>query len=59
MEKPELSGIKKNYPIGRINGILSQFKKLKVLAIGDAIIDEDHFTAVKGHATKDPILSVD
>lgn len=59
MEGPELSGIKKEYPLGRINEILSQFKKLKVLAIGDAIIDEYHFTTVKGHATKDPILSVD
>ncbi len=59
MEKVELGQIKEEYPIDKVREITSQFKKLKVLVIGDTIIDEYHFTIPKGRATKDPILSVD
>jgi len=59
MEKPELNEIKKKYPIERLKEIISEFKKIKTLVIGDTIIDEYHFTNTKGRATKDPILSVD
>ncbi|MBW2993161.1 hypothetical protein KY317_01140, partial [Candidatus Woesearchaeota archaeon] len=36
-----------------------KLKKLKVLVIGDTIIDEYIFTLPKGRAIKDPILSLD
>lgn len=54
-----VDNIKKEHPLERINQMLSQFKKLKVFVIGEAIIDEYNFTRPKGRATKDPILSVD
>lgn len=51
--------IKKSYPMGLIREIISKFRGTKVIVIGDAIIDEYHFTLPKGRAIKDPILSVD
>tara|TARA_Y100000310_G_scaffold262419_1_gene272090 strand:- start:13676 stop:14719 length:1044 start_codon:yes stop_codon:yes gene_type:complete len=59
MENQGLDEIKKKYPIERVKEIISQFKNIKTLVIGDTIIDEYHFTRSKGRATKDPILSVD
>lgn len=54
-----LERIKRKYPIEHIADMLSKFSKIKVIVIGDAIIDEYHFTIPKGRAIKDPILSVD
>ena len=51
--------IKKDYTLENIKEIVSQFKEIKTLVIGDAIVDEYHFTTPKGRAIKDPILSVD
>ena len=51
--------IKKKYTPGKLNDILGKFKNIKVVIIGDAIIDEYHFVAPKGRATKDPILSTE
>ena len=51
--------IKKEYTLGRIREMLSQFRDIKAIVIGEAIIDEYHYTVLKGRATKDPILSVD
>ena len=59
MEKSSLDNIKKEYPIERIKEIISKFKKIKALVIGETIIDEYNFTVPRGRATKDPILSVD
>lgn len=60
MEKSEyVDAVRKNYPVGSISQMLAKFQKLKVLVIGEAIIDEYHFTTPKGRAAKDPILSVD
>ncbi len=60
MEKLELiQKIKREYPVKSIKEIISQFKNIKTIIIGDAIIDEYHFTVPKGRAVKDPILSVD
>ncbi len=54
-----IDNIKKEYSNERIQEIISQFKDIKTLVIGDTIIDEYHFTIPKGRAIKDPILSVD
>lgn len=51
--------LKKEFPFERIKDMISEFRKIKILVLGDAIIDEYHFTIPKGRATKDPILSVD
>jgi bifunctional ADP-heptose synthase (sugar kinase/adenylyltransferase) len=39
--------------------LLDGLKTRKTIVIGDAIVDEYHFTVPKGRAIKDPILSVD
>jgi len=54
-----LDDVKRNYSLERIKEIISEFKGIKTLIIGDTIIDEYHFTVPKGRAIKDPILSVD
>ena len=54
-----LERTKKEHSLEQIKKMISQFKKIKTLVIGDTIIDEYHFTIPKGRATKDPILSVD
>ncbi len=60
MERERLIGeLKALYPLERLNELVGKFKPIKVLVIGDAIIDEYHFTSPKGRASKDPILSVD
>lgn len=60
MEKAEIiRRIKDQCSIGQIREIISKFKGIKTLVIGEAIIDEYHFASSKGRATKDPILSVD
>ncbi|MBS3132523.1 hypothetical protein J4470_00135 [Candidatus Woesearchaeota archaeon] len=59
MEESYIEGIKRKYSIEKLKEALSQFKRIKILVIGDTIIDEYHFTRPKGRATKDPILSVD
>ena len=60
MELSEYIGkIKKEFSLEQIRQMLSQFKGIKAIVIGEAIIDEYHFAVLKGRATKDPILSVD
>jgi len=60
MEKLELiEEIKKQCSLENVKEIISKFKDIKTLVIGETIIDEYHFAALKGRATKDPILSVD
>lgn len=60
MEKSNfVDKIKKEYTLEYIQEMLSEFKKIKTIVIGDAIIDEYHFTIPKGRAIKDPIMSVD
>ncbi|MBI2549673.1 hypothetical protein HYV83_00640 [Candidatus Woesearchaeota archaeon] len=51
--------IRSQYSLERLKQMLDKFRNLKILVIGDAIIDEYHFTTPKGRAVKDPILSVD
>jgi len=59
MEESHIEDIKKKYSLEQLKEIISQFKKIRVLVVGDTIIDEYHFTSPKGRAIKDPILSVD
>ncbi len=60
MEKEKLIGqLKSSYPLERLGDLVGRFRAVRVLVIGDAIVDEYHFTTPKGRATKDPILSVD
>ena len=60
MERTQSVGdIKREYPLNRIKEIVSEFRKIKALILGDTIIDEYHFVSPKGRAIKDPILSVD
>ncbi|MBI3026881.1 hypothetical protein HYY70_02105 [Candidatus Woesearchaeota archaeon] len=51
--------IKSKFIVEDVNALLEGLDDLKVLLIGDAIIDEYHFTVPKGRAIKDPIMSVD
>ena len=51
--------MKKKFSLEHFEKTLMEIKKLKVLVIGDAIIDEYYFTLPKGRAVKDPIMSVD
>lgn len=50
--------IKKKYSVEQIKTELNKPKKLKVLLIGDVILDRYKFAKPKGRALKDPILSV-
>lgn len=54
-----ISHIFSNYSIEGIVGKLNELKKMKVLVIGDVIIDQYNYVIPKGRAIKDPILSCD
>ncbi|MBS3138125.1 SIS domain-containing protein [Candidatus Woesearchaeota archaeon] len=58
MDKDYLSGIKEKYSLPALVQHIAQWQNLKVLVIGDTIIDEYCFVDVKGRAMKDPMLSV-
>lgn len=51
--------IKSKFTIAEIDNLFLKTQKLKVLVIGDTIIDEYAFVALKGRAVKDPILSTE
>lgn len=51
--------LKSQYGLSLIKEALEGLGSIKAMVIGDAIIDEYHFTIPKGRAMKDPILSVD
>lgn len=54
-----LQKIKKTFSFEELENTLEKIKNLKVLVIGDCIIDEYYFICPKGRAVKDPIMSVD
>lgn len=54
-----IDSIKGSYALDKLRDVLGKFKNIKVIIIGDAIIDEYHFVIPKGRATKDPILSAE
>lgn len=51
--------IKSKFTLTEINELFLKTQKLKVLVIGDTIIDEYAFVTPKGRAVKDPILSTE
>ena len=56
-DKKYLEDIKKKFPFSAIERDLDKLKGLKILIIGDIIIDIYTFVRPKGRAIKDPILS--
>jgi len=57
--KEYIQDLKKRIDLNLIINKLNNLKDLKVLVIGEPIIDEYVFTLPKGRAIKDPILSLD
>lgn len=57
--KDYLKSIVGKFSIDQIKKILSDIQSLKVLVIGDTIIDEYCFTNPRGGSVKDPMLTVD
>lgn len=51
--------IKAQFPLNKIKELIESLRNIKILVIGDTIVDEYHFTIPKGRAVKDPIMSVD
>jgi rfaE bifunctional protein kinase chain/domain/rfaE bifunctional protein nucleotidyltransferase chain/domain len=51
-----LHGLKKKYTADDIASYLSSLQKLKVLVIGDAIIDEYHYCTQLGKSSKEPLV---
>lgn len=54
-----IKNIKNKYPLKEIERILSSLSSLRVLVIGDTIIDQYIYIRPKGRAIKDPILSAE
>ncbi|MEM7369282.1 MAG: PfkB family carbohydrate kinase [Bacteroidota bacterium] len=50
-------GLKQNYSAGQIIDLLDNLKDLRVLVIGDTIIDEYHYIRSLGKSSKSPTLS--
>lgn len=54
-----LENIKKRFDLNNLKQLVEKLKEIKVLIIGDTIIDKYVFVQPKGRAVKDPILSVE
>jgi rfaE bifunctional protein kinase chain/domain/rfaE bifunctional protein nucleotidyltransferase chain/domain len=52
-----LSGFSRRYSIEEVNGYLEDTRSLKVLVVGEAIIDEYQYCQTIGKAAKEPILA--
>ena len=52
-----LKSFKRKYSVADINQIIDSFSKLKVLVIGETIIDEYHYVSTMGKSMKEPILA--
>lgn len=55
-QNKEINKIKKNYNYYKIEKILDELKKLKVLIIGEFIVDKYNFCEALGKSGKDPIM---
>ena len=55
-EKFLINKIKKNYDFKKINNLINKFKKLKVLVVGEIIIDQYFFCEALGKSGKEPML---
>ena len=56
--KMYLDDFRERYSVEKILGYLEKIKKLKVLVIGDAIIDEYQYCEAMGKSSKEPSLAV-
>ena len=57
-QRNSLKTIKKNYDFSKIHNLINKFKKLKVLVIGEAIIDQYVFCDALGKSGKEPVLAL-
>ena len=57
LTKKNINKIKSKYSFDKIKSIIDSFSKLKVLVIGEVIIDEYIFCDALGKSGKDPILA--
>lgn len=55
-QNKELINIKKNYDFEKIKNLFKKVKKLKILVVGETIIDKYHFCDSMGKSGKDPIM---
>ena len=56
IHKRQINNIKKKYDFKKIKKIIDEFKKLKILVVGETIIDKYHFCDSMGKSGKDPIM---
>ena len=56
LQKTSIKKIKKNYTFSKINKLIDSFKKLKVLIIGETIIDQYVFCDALGKSGKESML---
>ena len=54
--KSALNTVKKNFSFNEIKGLIEKFKKIKVLVIGETIIDQYIFCEALGKSGKEPVL---
>jgi rfaE bifunctional protein nucleotidyltransferase chain/domain len=52
-----LSAFAKRYPVETLTRLLDQAQELKVLVIGETIIDEYHYVETIGKSSKEPLLA--
>jgi rfaE bifunctional protein kinase chain/domain/rfaE bifunctional protein nucleotidyltransferase chain/domain len=57
-QRNSLKTIKKKYDFSKIHNLIDKFKKLKVLVIGEAIIDQYVFCDALGKSGKEPVLAL-
>jgi len=57
-QKNSLLKIKKNYNFAKIRSSIDKFKKLNVLVLGEAIIDQYVFCDALGKSGKEPVLAL-
>ena len=55
-EKFLINKIKKKYDFKKINNLINKFKKLKVLVVGEIIVDQYFFCEALGKSGKEPML---
>ena len=54
--KSALYSVKKNFPFNHIRQLIDKFKNIKVLVIGEVILDEYIFCEALGKSGKEPVL---
>ena len=57
-QKNAIAGIKKEYNFSKIKNKINKFKDLKVLVLGEAIIDQYVFCDALGKSGKEPVLAL-